>query len=308
MFSGVTEQLAPLREQLLRPLRTGRVAVGIEADAVTLLAYQTVGGQLQLQSWQQAPLPSGVVDAGVPVLTEALGDLIGDLLLQGGIQAPGARALLPPEAVVLRSLKLPVGRQPDAEIVPWLMGQEAALALPFPLQEAAMSWQQRGDHWLLACLPNDQLDRWIDTFAIAGLDLHGLEPSVLAVERLLPAALQQQAPEQWSGSLDVRGESWQLLLWRGAVPLRQLSLEPSSGLDELQAVIAELDGQPPTLWVLAEPELSPPLESWSQQLGCRLERIDGLSQAAVSDAGTWMSPAPAAVDRLIGLALGGLPR
>jgi len=43
-------------------------------------------------------------------------------------------------------------------------------------------------------------------------------------------------------------------------------------------------------------------------LGCRLERIDGLSQAAVSDAGTWMSPAPAAVDRLIGLALGGLPR
>ena len=61
------------------------------------------------------------------------------------------------------------GRQPDAEIVPWLMGQEAALALPFPLQEAAMSWQQRGDHWLLACLPNDQLDRWIDTFAMAGM-------------------------------------------------------------------------------------------------------------------------------------------
>ena len=289
MFSGVTEQLAPLREQLLRPLRTGRVAVGIEADAVTLLAYQTIGGQLQLQSWQQAPLPSGVVDAG-------------------GIQAPGARALLPLEAVVLRSLKLPLGRQPDSEIVPWLMGQEAALALPFPLQEAAVSWQQRGDHWLLACLPNDQLDRWIDTFAIAGLDLHGLEPSVLAVERLLPAALQQQAPEQWSGSLDVRGESWHLLLWRGAVPLRQLSLAPASGLDELQAVIAGLDGQPPTLWVLADPELTPPLERWSQQLGCRLERIDGLSQAAVSDAGAWVSPAPAAVDRLIGLALGGLPR
>ena len=128
MFSGVTEQLAPLREQLLRPLRTSRVAVGIEADAVTLLAYQTIRGQLKLQSWQQAPLPSGVVDAGVPLLTEALGDLIGDLLLQGGIQVPGARALLPPEAVVLRSLKLPVGRQPDPESVPWLMGQEAAFA------------------------------------------------------------------------------------------------------------------------------------------------------------------------------------
>ena len=81
MFSGVTEQLAPLREQLLRPLRTGRVAVAMEADALTLLAYQTNGGQLQLQSWQQAPLPSGVVEAGVPLLTEALGDLIGDVLL-----------------------------------------------------------------------------------------------------------------------------------------------------------------------------------------------------------------------------------
>ena len=159
MFSGVTEQLAPLREQLLRPLRATRVAVAIEAEAVTLMAYQNVGGQLQLQSWQQAPLPSGLVTGGVPQLTEALGDLIGDLLLQGGIQAPGARALLPPDAVVLRSLKLPAGRQPDAEILPWLMRQEAALELPFPLDEAAMSWQQRGDHWLLACMPNDQLDR-----------------------------------------------------------------------------------------------------------------------------------------------------
>ena len=68
-----------------------------------------------------------------------MGDLIGDLWLLRGIQAPGARALLPPEAVVLRSLKLLSGRQPDAEIVPWLMEQEAAFALPFPLQEAAMS-------------------------------------------------------------------------------------------------------------------------------------------------------------------------
>jgi hypothetical protein len=92
------------------------------------------------------------------------------------------------------------------------------------------------------------------------------------------------------------------------VPLRQLSLASASGLDELQAVIAELDGQPPILWVLADTELTPPLESWSQQVGCRMERIDALSQAAVSDAEAWVSPAPAAVDRLIGLALGGQPR
>ena len=116
MFSGVAEQLAPLREQLLRPLRTTRIAVAIEADAVTLLAYQGVAGQLQLQSWQQAPLPSGVLVNGVPQLFEELGDLIGDLLLQGSIQAPGARALLPVEAVVLRSLKLPEGMQPNADL------------------------------------------------------------------------------------------------------------------------------------------------------------------------------------------------
>jgi len=307
VFSGVAEQLAPLREQLLRPLRPTRVAVSIEADAVTLLAYQAVAGQLQLQSWQQAPLPSGVVTGGVLQLSEALGDLIGDLLLQGGIKAPGARALLPAEAVVLRSLKLPAGREPDAEIVPWLMEQEAALALPFPLDEAAMSWQQRGDHWLLACMPNDQLDRWIDTFAIAGLELHGLEPAALAVERLLPLPQAQPAPQPWTGSLDVRGESWQLLLWQGAVPLRQLSLAPASGLEELQTVMAALDGQPLTLWVLADPEVMPPLQSWSQQLGCRLERLDGLAHVTVSDPEAWVSPAPGAVDRLVGLALGGLP-
>ena len=307
MFSGVAEQLAPLREQLLRPLRTTRIAVAIEADAVTLLAYQGVAGQLQLQSWQQAPLPSGVFVSGVPQLCEELGDLIGDLLLQGSIQAPGARALLPVEAVVLRSLKLPEGMQPNADFVSWLSEQEASLALPFPLADAAVSWQQRGDHWLLACLPNDQLDRWIDTFAFAGLDLHGLEPSVLAVERLLPLPLEQQAPDHWSGCLDLRGESWQLLLWRGSVPLRQLSFEPASGLDELKAVVTSLGGQSLTLQLLADPEVSPPLESWSQKLGCRIKRLDGLAHASVSDAAGWISPPPAAVDRLIGLALGGLP-
>ena len=92
---------------------------------------------------------------------------------------------------------------------------------------------------------------------------------MLAVERLLPAALQQQAPEQCSGSLDVRrGLAAPALAWRGAAASAEPRASLRAGMNSSSD--RELDGEPPTLWVLVDLELTPPLESWSQKLGCRL--------------------------------------
>ena len=107
VFSGLAERLSPLRQQLLKPLNRTRVALCAAHGQLTVLEHRSIDAGLQLLSWQHVPLAPDLVHQGIPQQPEALGDLIGDLLLQGGIQAPGATALVPPPAVVLRLLELP---------------------------------------------------------------------------------------------------------------------------------------------------------------------------------------------------------
>ena len=311
VFSGLTERLSPLRQQLLKPLIRSRVALSVAHDQLTLLTHRTAGGCLELESWQQVPLPPDLLHMGVPQQPEALGDLIGDLLLQGGIQAPGATALVPAPAVVLRLLDLPAGLAAaggDAEdLLSWLQPHEAALELPFPLEQASLNLQRRGSRWLAAFTAQDCLDRWIDAVAIAGLELYGLEPEALAVERLLPRALADQPADQWCGCLDLQGPSWQLMLWQGDAPQLQCSIDSSNGVEGLFPYLTESGILPSPLWLLADlAEAPPPLERWGEQLGCSLELLDPLALAQLRVEGALATPPPAAVDRLVGLALGRL--
>ena len=311
VFSGLTERLSPLRQQLLKPLIRTRVALSVAHDQLTMLVHRSAGGRLELESWQQVPLPPDLVQMGVPQQPEALGDLIGDLLLQGGIQAPGATALVPTPAVVLRLLDLPAGLAAAGghaeDLLSWLQPYEAALELPFPLDQASLNLQPRGSRWLAAFTAQDCLDRWIDAVAMAGLELYGLEPEALAVERLLPRALADLPPNQWCGCLDLQGSSWQLMLWQGDAPQLQCSIDCSTGLEGLSPYLSELDVLPSPLWLLADPaEAPPPLERWAEQMGCSLELLDPLALAQLPVEGAWVTPSPSAVDRLVGLALGSL--
>ncbi|MEB3176229.1 MAG: hypothetical protein VKJ87_01370 [Synechococcus sp.] len=311
MFSGLSEQLLPLQQQWLKPLVRTRVAVSIGADQVTVLAHQQRGRQLLLQSWQQAPLPPGLCEAGVPLHCEALGDLIGDLLLQGAIQAPGATALVPAPAVVLRVLELPAelaAAQDPAALLQWLEPHAAELELPFALELASLSLQPRGDRWLAAFITQASLDAWIDTFAVAGLDLHGLEPEVLAVESLLPSPALQQ-PGLWRACLDQRQQPWQLLLWQGQVPLLHRSLEP----DQAGPWIGQLLGQQGIslngLWLLPDPAAPWDLvqQQWSERLDCPVHGLNPFRHSAVvlPEQG-WTTPAPVQLDPLLAMALGRL--
>jgi len=309
VFSGLAERLSPLRQQLLKPLNRTRVALCATHGQLTVLEHRSIDAGLQLLSWQHVPLAPDLVHQGIPQQPEALGDLIGDLLLQGGIQAPGATALVPPPAVVLRLLELPAdlaaAGHADA-LLPWLEPQEAALELPFPLAEASLSLQPRGSRWLAAFTSQDCLDRWIDAVAVAGLALHRLEPEALAVERLLPRPLADQPPDQWSGCLDLQAPQWQLTLWQGDAPQLHCSIDASAGLEGLTPFLEQQGIRPCPLWVLVDAAgTPPPLEQWGEQLGCSLERLEPLTLARLPAEGTWLSPAPAAVDRLVGLALGG---
>ena len=54
---------------------------------------------------EQVPLPEGLCRHGEPLLVEALGDLIGDLLVERGFAAARVRAVLPREAAAWRVLE-----------------------------------------------------------------------------------------------------------------------------------------------------------------------------------------------------------
>jgi len=311
VFSGLTERLLPLQQHLLKPLMRSRVAVSIGADQVTVLAHQQRGQLLLLQSWQQAPLPPGLCEGGVPLHVEALGDLIGDLLLQGAIQAPGATALVPAPAVVLRVLELPPGLeavQDPAVLLQWLEPHAAALELPFALEVASLSLQPRGDRWLAAFISQASLDAWIETFAVAGLELHGLEPEVLAIEPLLPSPALEQPP-LWRACLDQRQQPWQLLLWQGQMPQLHRSLEPDQAEPWLEQLLGQQGISLDALWLLPDAaEAWEPLQQhWQARLGCPVHGLDPYSHSSVvlPEQG-WLSPAPNQLDPLIAMALGRL--
>ena len=89
MFSGLTEQLMPLRQRLLKPFQLSRLAVEIEDDHLSLLEFQPGPGDLLVRQWLTTPIPAGVFSAGVPLLPDALVDLLGDLLWGGGSRPRG---------------------------------------------------------------------------------------------------------------------------------------------------------------------------------------------------------------------------
>ncbi|MEN9878840.1 MAG: hypothetical protein RLZZ158_1879 [Cyanobacteriota bacterium] len=313
MFSGLTEQLMPLRQRLLKPFQLSRLAVEIEDDHLSLLEFQPGPGDLLVRQWLTTPLPAGVFSAGVPLLPDALGDLLGDLLLGGGIKAPGALACLPPAGVSLRLLGLPP-QLAGAELRALLHGREASLGLPFPLGEAELDGELKEGGMLGAFMASEAIDRWIQTFTVAGLELHGLEPATMSMGRALAEAFKAFGSDDWLGVLDLQAQRWDLVLWLAGLPRLQLSFDPHTGLERIQRLLALARsegllaprGGLAQLWLVGPGADDPLLVShcrerfaWGVALG------DPQAVAGVSWSESWQEPATASLSRLLGLALGG---
>ena len=176
VLSGVQDRLAPLQAWLFPQ----RVYLELQDTAITAMALD--GRQLV---WlERVPLPAGTCVAGHPMAPDALGDLLGDWLLERGFGGARVRAVLPSQATAVRLLQgdpALAADQRDLLQLPWAEDK--------PLDLIAQPLQDAPGRSLLVAAQSALLESWIEVFALAALPLDRLEAAPLCAAQAVDAEL-----------------------------------------------------------------------------------------------------------------------
>ena len=254
VFSGLQDRLAPLKSWLF----PRRVYLQLEDQAFTAMVLDG-----ERVAWlERVPLPEGLCVNGQPTAVEALGDLLGDLLVERGYAGARVKAVLPRAATAWRVIEWPGAAWPESpELV--VRQQQAELDLPWTLQDADLLLEPLLGHpprSLLVAVQREVLEAWIEVCSQAGVALDGVEALPICLWR----AVNPQLGEGVQLLLQLEEEqSWLLALDRGQ-PLGEWPLPPEG--EPLAAALgawAERYG-PSGGVVIGSPT---PLEPW---LGCSL--------------------------------------
>ena len=204
VLSGVQDRLAPLQAWLF----PRRVYLELQDTAITAMALE--GRQLV---WlERVPLPAGTCVSGQPMAPDALGDLLGDWLLERGFGGARVWAVLPSQATALRVVEgdpAHAPEQPEAFQWPW--------PADGPLDLIAQPLQEAPGRSVLVAAQSALLESWIEVFALAALPLDRLEAAPLCAAQALDAEL----------VLLVEAEGSTLLRCQAGVPQWQWSLPPA---------------------------------------------------------------------------------
>lgn len=252
VLAGVRDRLAPLQSWLF----PRRVYLQLEDQALEAMVLEAE----RLVWHERVPLPQGVCENGAPVAVEALGDLLGDWLIERGYPGAHVKAVLPRAATAWRVIEWPDGQWPEApELV--VRQQQAELDLPWSLQDADL-WLEPllGDppRSLLVAVQRELLEAWIGVCSQAGIALDGLEA--------LP-----------------------ICLWRAVKPQLEDGVQVVLQLDDQQSWLLALEqGQPLGEWPFPPPgeRLEAPLRSWAQ----RYSPGAGVLLGSESMVHTWRPP------------------
>ena len=254
VLSGLQDRLAPLKSWLFPQ----RVYLQLEDQAFTAMVLN--GDRV---AWlERVPLPEGLCVNGQPTAVEALGDLLGDLLVERGYARARVKAVLPRAATAWRVIEWPGAAWPESpELV--VRQQQAELDLPWTLQDADLLLEPLvGDppRSLLVAVQSEVLEAWIEVCSQAGVALDGVEALPICLWR----AVNPQLGEGVQLLLQLEDQqSWLLALDRGQ-PLGEWPLPPEGEpLAAALAAWAERYG-PSGGVVIGSPT---PLEPW---LGCSL--------------------------------------
>jgi hypothetical protein len=228
VLSGLQDQLAPLKSWLF----PRRVYLQLEDQAFTAMVLDG-----ERVAWlERVPLPEGLCVNGQPTAVEALGDLVGDLLIERGFPGARVKAVLPRAATAWRVIAWPDARWPDQpEVV--VRQQQDQLDLPWSLQDADLRLEPligAPPRSLLVAVQRGLLEAWIEVFSQAGVALDGMEP--------LPICLWRAAEPQLGEGVQVllqleQEQSWLLALDQGE-PLGEWPLPAAT---EQEALIPALN-------------------------------------------------------------------
>ena len=227
VLSGLQDRLAPLKSWLFPQ----RVYLQLEDQAFTAMVLD--GDRV---AWlERVPLPEGLCVNGQPTAVEALGDLLGDLLVERGYAGARVRAVLPRAATAWRVIEWPDARWPEQpELV--VRQQQDQLDPPWSLQDADLRLEPltgSPPRSLLVAVQRGLLEAWIEVFSQAGVALDGIEP--------LPICLWRAAEPQLGEGVQVllqleQEQSWLLAVNQGE-PLGEW---PLPALTEPEALITVL--------------------------------------------------------------------
>jgi Tfp pilus assembly PilM family ATPase len=225
VLAGIEAQWRPLRALLVQ-----QVLLLDLSDPQILLGQSLKGGKPGGEAWE-APVPPRTCRAGVPVTLDALGDFIGDLLLEHSAPDAALVVALPWEAACWRVLEWPDGGQPE-DATDELRERHADLGWPFNLEDASLDVQPLANApgcSLAVGMSLDALESWIEVFAIAGATLRHLIPAQVCQQLAIREQLEASADQELVALLQPDSQACHLLVWRAGVPefQRRLPLEPS---------------------------------------------------------------------------------
>ena len=230
VLSELQDRLAPLKSWLF----PRRVYLQLEDQALTAMVLDG-----ERVAWQErVPLPEGLCESGEPRAIEALGDLLGDLLVERGYAGARVKAVLPRAATAWRVIEWPDASWPEhPELV--VRQQQQELNLPWSLQDADLLFEPltgAQPRSLMVAVQRSVLEAWIEVCNQAGVSLDGVEPLPICLWRAVRPQLQADAGVQVLLQLEP-DQSWLLALDQGQ-PLGEWSMPPASDPEDLSLALA----------------------------------------------------------------------
>jgi Tfp pilus assembly PilM family ATPase len=225
VLAGLQEKWLPLRAELFPQ------TVLLDLSHPQLLIGQALKGGRPVSPLWTAPVPARTMRDGIPIVRDALGDFIGDLLLEHSRPYAGLVVALPRMLSQWRVVEWPDGQEPEDPLAE-LKARRPTLGWPFPIQESCFDVQPlpgSGSCSLVAGVSRQAVEAWIDVFAIAGGTLHRLFPSQAALMAALNPQLERAEPGALLALLEPTTSECQLVVWRDGIPEYERSLPLSMG-------------------------------------------------------------------------------
>jgi type IV pilus assembly protein PilM len=233
----------------------GNRGVGIEltANCVNIAQLRKQGTNLKLTALASLPVPENVIHEGEIKDPGTLAEIIQSGLAEAKITSKRVATAIPGREVVTRLIPVPAELD-DLELRDMILEQEAGLYLPFPREEADVDYQKLGlfvdedgiekVQVLLAATRKEVTNSYVETFQLAGLDLHILETTSFALIRTLREQLQQFAPQEAVAIVDIEYDCTEISIVVQGIP--QFSRTVPIGSYQMLAALAQAMNLPST--------------------------------------------------------------
>jgi type IV pilus assembly protein PilM len=171
------------------------IGLEINSERVNVAQLRRKGqSSYKLAAFASAELPEGAVQEGRINDPAAIGETIRTLLTEKKIKAKNVATSVPGRETVSRLIRLP-SEIPDAELREMVLNQEASLYLPFPREDADVTYQKLGTtldedgiertEILMVATPKEVTDNYIQVLEYAQLKPDIIEVSSFALIRSL---------------------------------------------------------------------------------------------------------------------------